>query len=288
MSAYNHNKPPLPENWTPTDRDIVVGKGKKFYLHPGNVMLRNLVASMLADYSKAHTKAGKSEIISDVVENVNKNGAFVKRHPSTGKWVYAEDRLCREKCSQTFRDALHETYRSSSVAKKNKRRREQQETMYCPSASQGVAPSSDALMKGNKRMRIMEPARVAPTSIPSNLFDFDLPITSLSAKAMRRNSLASTGGDNFVSLLTDMLNFPSLQEDDSNPFEPTPLPHSKINPSAVFDIIDAAPGFLGSKFNEADLEFPPLGCESATGNMGFFKVDESREKVPNVAAAFAA
>lgn len=134
----------------------------------------------------------------------------------------------------------------------------------------------------------MEPSKIAPTSIPSNLFDFDMPITSLSAKATRRNSLASTGGDNFVSLLTDMLNFPSLHEDDSNPFEPTPLPHSKLDTSAFFDILDAAPGFVGSKFSDDDLEFPPLGCESAAGNMGFFKVDESREKVPNVAAAFAA
>ena len=101
MSAYNHNKSPLPEDWSPTEHDVVVGKGKKFYLHPGNVMLRNLVSSKLAEYSKAHTKAGKSEIISDVVEHVNEKGAFVKRHAVSGKWVYAEDRLCREKCSQT-------------------------------------------------------------------------------------------------------------------------------------------------------------------------------------------
>lgn len=100
MSAYNHNKPPLPESYTPTQHDVVVGKGKKHFMHRGNIMLRNLVSAKLAEYSEAITKAGKSEIISNVVDHVNNKGAFIKRGP-TGKWVYAEDRLCREKCSQT-------------------------------------------------------------------------------------------------------------------------------------------------------------------------------------------
>ena len=63
-------------------------------------MLRDVVSSKLTEYSTANTKAGKSEIISDVVDQVNLKGAFIKKGAS-GRWVYAEDRLCREKCSQT-------------------------------------------------------------------------------------------------------------------------------------------------------------------------------------------
>jgi len=124
----------LPAGFVPGEHDVVIGKGKKFYFHSGNQWLRTLVSSMLEEYKQAQTKSDKSNIISDVVEYVRQHGRFVKRDLKTGKWVFAEPLLCREKCSQTFRDNLAETYRSSNVAKRNKRRAEQQEKKRTPDA----------------------------------------------------------------------------------------------------------------------------------------------------------
>lgn len=118
--------PTLPVDFTPGEHDVVIGKGKKFYFHAGNQWLRTVVAGRIEQYSQAVTKADKSSIISSVVDFVRTNGQFVKID-SSGTWIFAEPLLCREKCSQTFRDNLAQTYRSSNVAKRNKRRQEQQE-----------------------------------------------------------------------------------------------------------------------------------------------------------------
>jgi hypothetical protein len=93
----------LPGDFTPGARDVVIGKGKKYFHHSGNAMLRNMVDAMLDEYREAQTKPDKTYIISQLVEHVRKIGRFVKRDVASGKWVHAEDLLCREKCSQTFR-----------------------------------------------------------------------------------------------------------------------------------------------------------------------------------------
>jgi len=128
MSNTNTDAPmSLPADFKgPGNKDVVIGKGKKFYFHEGNQWLRKIVAERINEYSQAVTKADKSNLISSVVEFVRTNGRFVKLD-NTGTWVYAEPLLSREKCSQTFRDYLAETYKSSNVAKRNKRRQEQQE-----------------------------------------------------------------------------------------------------------------------------------------------------------------
>jgi hypothetical protein len=70
---------PLPDNFVPGSKTVVVGKGKRYFYHSGNVWLRELAASMLHEYDAAVSKLDKSLIISDVVELVRKYGAFVKR-----------------------------------------------------------------------------------------------------------------------------------------------------------------------------------------------------------------
>ncbi|CAB9496449.1 Nitrilase family, member 2 [Seminavis robusta] len=116
MSFYQ-----LPDNFTPGDYDVVIGKGKKYFFHKGNAMLRNIAASMLEEYSRSKTKLDKSLIISDVAEHVRAQGSFVKRDNASDKWVLAEDLLCREKISAVFRDAMHQRCRSSTPSTSGKR-----------------------------------------------------------------------------------------------------------------------------------------------------------------------
>ena len=225
-------KSPLPEDWTPSDHDVVVGKGKKFFFHPGNVMLRDFVASILPAYSKATTKTGKSGIISTVVEHINEKGHFVKRDPMTAKWIYADDRLCREKCSQTFRDSLHEIYRSSSVAKKNRRREQQQQEEEQP-ASQISA--DDVAPRETKRMRL-EQAVFQPLSISSNSFQFDWD-TLMAPKTTKDAVSLMPEKDNLLPILSELVTIPLVDEDDGNPFEPTPLSsvHFDLDSSSMLE-----------------------------------------------------
>lgn len=106
------NQYQISEGREPEDNSVVIGKGKRYYYHPGNSWLRKIVASMLDDYAVAKSKLDKSLIISDVVDLVRQNGSFVKKS-SSGTWVHAEDLLCREKISAVFRDAMHQRGRAS-------------------------------------------------------------------------------------------------------------------------------------------------------------------------------
>ena len=168
------------------------------------------------EYSNAQTKPDKSNIISAVVEHVRQSGNFVKKDLSSGTWYYAEDLLCREKCSQTFRDALHQTYRSSNVAKKNKRLRELQQEQL-----QQQRPSEMEAVHQAKRMRQSDPTPVAPTPIAAHLFDWELaPMPHLGPPVSRRTSALSGP---MMSVLVDTFGCTDVLDEDENPFEPTPL-----------------------------------------------------------------
>jgi hypothetical protein len=113
----------LPEDYTPGDNDVVVGKGKRYFRHSGNEMLRQMAVARIVDYDKSCTKLDKSLIISNVVDRIRASGMFVKCDVSSGRWLVAEDLLCREKTSAVFRDALHDHRKAtSSSAKLGKRK----------------------------------------------------------------------------------------------------------------------------------------------------------------------
>ena len=107
---------------------MICGRGKKCYNHVGNERFRVRVSKMLDEYSKAKSKLDKSGVLASVVDQIralSPDGGFVKQNEE-GRWFEVGDFLAREKTSQAFRDALHERYKSSNVAKKKKRQEEQQ------------------------------------------------------------------------------------------------------------------------------------------------------------------
>ena len=122
----------LPDGFEPGEHDVLCGRGRKCFNHPGNVRFRDIVQSFLAQYSKAMTKLEKSYILSDVVEKVRNNsgiGGFVKKNEE-GRWYEVGDFLAREKTSQAFRDVLHDKYKSSNTSKKKRRQEEQAEKLF--------------------------------------------------------------------------------------------------------------------------------------------------------------
>jgi hypothetical protein len=69
----------------------------------------------------------QSAVLAKVVDQIRAktpNGGFIKQNDN-GRWYEVGDFLAREKTSQAFRDALHERYKSSNVAKKKRRQEEQ-------------------------------------------------------------------------------------------------------------------------------------------------------------------
>jgi hypothetical protein len=248
--SNNMNIPTLPANFTPGEHDIVIGKGKKFYFHAGNQWLRTVVAGQIDEYSQAMTKADKSNIISSVVEFVRTNGRFVKLDTSSGQWVFAEPLLCREKCSQTFRDNLAQTYRSSNVAKRNKRRQEQQEktdlvvnnmVLYppAPQAKRMRTSYNTSTPTSVPRMAMNMPMEVPRASSPNSCatwFDWEMPLFEVGNSKLDLEPISfSTEASAFVTandfedgLFLDLTSNTSACVGDD--FEPLPALSGSVKP----------------------------------------------------------
>ena len=114
-------------NFTPGPLDVICAPGKEARNHAGNINYRNIIKMELENYSKASSKLEKSLIVSSIVDKIRRdspNGGFVKLNTKTGEWYEVGDHLAREKVGQSFRDSLSSQYRSSTKAKKRRRKEE--------------------------------------------------------------------------------------------------------------------------------------------------------------------
>ncbi|KAL3918210.1 MAG: hypothetical protein SGILL_004345 [Bacillariaceae sp.] len=114
----------LAADYRPGRCTVVVGKGHLAQRASGNSALRQLVQSSVKTYSIASSKNTKSNIVSDLFEQVKDWNpdriGFVKRHK--GRWFETSDQGARDIITARFRDALADQYRSSTRRKVAKRR----------------------------------------------------------------------------------------------------------------------------------------------------------------------
>jgi hypothetical protein len=112
---------PRPD-FIPSPNDVVRVRGKSYWDHVGNKMYRRFIAGATETYSGTSSKLGKTLVVSDIVEAVQKrNGRFVKRESKGGPWVEVDEVFARDKVGRSLRDGLSNMYRSSTKAKRQKR-----------------------------------------------------------------------------------------------------------------------------------------------------------------------
>ena len=85
-----------------SNSDVLCGKGPQLLKHPGNIHYRNYVKAQLHDYCNA-TKLGKSEIMQKVLQEVNKNGSFLKKNSDTNEWEQLDCKKALDKIAASFR-----------------------------------------------------------------------------------------------------------------------------------------------------------------------------------------
>ena len=89
----------------PGIHDVLVGRGKKFYNHPGNGRLRQLAYQ----YAHAHSLAKppqKSVLVDNVIDIITKEGGrFLQHADESGWWTPASHHEAQKKVSHTFRTA---------------------------------------------------------------------------------------------------------------------------------------------------------------------------------------
>jgi len=186
---------------------VIIGRGKKCYKHSGNLKFRETVQSRLAEYSLAHSKSSKSMILMDTVRSVHRTGGFIKMDSSTGRWMTVGTFLAREKTSQTFRDILSDGYKSSKAAKK-KRRQAQVATSAPPMET----------TQSLKRRRY-ETTTPEEDEEEMDVLSFLLEDDTLCTSSEMAEPLPYDADSKYFSSLSSI----KVDENDINPFEPTPI-----------------------------------------------------------------
>lgn len=110
----------------PSFSTVVIGKGKVPRKAPGNRRLQSIVQSKVHEYVGAKSKMVKSSIVTNIfftIEEISRQegGPPFVRYDGRSYHTVSES-AAREKITSTFRDSLHDRYKSSSKNKVAKRR----------------------------------------------------------------------------------------------------------------------------------------------------------------------
>lgn len=101
----------------PGPNDVLLGRGKPFRAHMGNVRFRNIVEQFRDEYDSKEVLGQKAKLAETIIALVKDSvpvGRFLKIHPEHGWWVHASQNEIIEKIRQAFRTA-----RSSTTAVKS-------------------------------------------------------------------------------------------------------------------------------------------------------------------------
>lgn len=82
---------------TPTQNDVLLGRGKAFYSHSGNIELRKIIMGTLSVYDSAPFAEKQHEHVSDVIVRMiqEKGGHFLKEDEAW--WVEVDAETARKK-----------------------------------------------------------------------------------------------------------------------------------------------------------------------------------------------
>ena len=97
--------PPEPEPFSiSSQHDVLLGRGKRYYEHLGNVRFRYWVASRAEQYNSTSSVAEKKQLTSEVVELVKQAGGRFLKDDNHAGWEQVDDETARLKVSHVFRN----------------------------------------------------------------------------------------------------------------------------------------------------------------------------------------
>lgn len=113
----------LPDDFVPSNMDIICGRGKQTHVHFGNKRFRATIAMNVERYVQAETKVAKSVVVLCIVNEIRKTSAFVKKDEKTGKWFDIGDQSAKEKVGHALRDLItaHSKKRSATRSTESKK-----------------------------------------------------------------------------------------------------------------------------------------------------------------------
>ena len=100
---------------TPSNRDVLLGRGKSLQYHMGNIQMRQLCTNHL-DVYRNESKQGKEEWQLRIVQKMQQDGARFLKREGQGWWFVANLEEAQKRAETVFRVARISTNPADSVA----------------------------------------------------------------------------------------------------------------------------------------------------------------------------
>ena len=109
----------------PTPQDILLGKGRPYQEHPGNIAMNDIIDKYRDEYTSCKTRTEKTAMSQSILETIRKQGGrfLIKKSKDDDLWVLATDAKARDKVAHSFR--MPRKFLKDAI--KEKRMKEQQE-----------------------------------------------------------------------------------------------------------------------------------------------------------------
>jgi hypothetical protein len=259
----------------PTESTVVIGKGSVPKKAPGNRKLRALVQSKVNEYVNARSKMVKSSIVTDIYffieESCLKEGnspPFV-RYDKDG-YTRSSESIAREKITSTFRDCLHDKYKSSSKNKVAKRRLVNKKKAEKKRETLRLAQQQQLDVLQNELLKIRQADECATTFSPALIQSaFNISQPQLPQQIQQSQQQQQQQQQQQFANLQHNSSFNNLY---SKLFNPTPIQPLRIGtfskPLIEFSDVDLEPVPLAASAESCNTSSSSSTCSS--NNRGFF------------------
>ena len=124
QEKLNINKSFLPENYVPSEFDVLCGRGVECFRHSGNATFRQTVDDSVSLYATALSKQ-KSIVVLDVIKQARSKSSepakFIRLCLQKSCWYEITEETVRQKVAQTLREALIQRDPEKRALKNKKR-----------------------------------------------------------------------------------------------------------------------------------------------------------------------
>ncbi len=97
----------LPLDFTPSDTDILCGRGNVFSNHEGNRYFGRIIRANLKQYRDAGSRPEKIRVVDEILQELRSEGVrFAKLDNETKRWYELNDVLAHQKIGHAIRDTI--------------------------------------------------------------------------------------------------------------------------------------------------------------------------------------
>jgi hypothetical protein len=87
----------------PAQNDVLLGRGKGYYQHLGNIRFRTVIERRRDDYDASSSGGQKRDISNQIIDAIHGMGGRFLKDDATFGWILADREVARQKVAHCFR-----------------------------------------------------------------------------------------------------------------------------------------------------------------------------------------